>query len=451
MKGYSINLVFWQKSGKASKIKLGKNVAIIGGGLSAIDAARTAKRMVGKSGKVTMIYRRTKNEMPADAEEIHDLFEEEISLLELTTPMEFGRDKSGLVIKLIKMELKEPDESGRPRPVMLKGSEFDLIFDNIITAIGQDLELDFVPGNKLIINKDTFETQFPNIFAGGDAVRGADSLINAMSDGKNIAGIISIRSGPGNENIPSEKMIKLSPAEFQKKQGFREFGVNYPTINHKKRLTFDLVHPVLDDISAMKEAERCLYCDDICNTCVGVCPNFANMPFVSEEMEIPVYRAVRKNGTIEIETIDRLSIKQKNQILNIGEFCNECGNCTTFCPTSGDPYKIKPRFHLTEDSFDKEESGFYLKGDSIKFKENGNVQSIKDSAGLFEYESKYLTAKFSKNDYSVSEIKFSDGSLNSADFRKAAEMIFLLKISKICRYLLKCFWTIINEIHLKRQ
>jgi putative selenate reductase len=184
---------------------------------------------------------------------------------------------------------------------------------------------------------------------------------------------------------------------------------------------------VLDDISAMKEAERCLYCDDICNTCVGVCPNFANMPFVSEEMEIPVYRAVRKNGTIEIETIDRLSIKQKNQILNIGEFCNECGNCTTFCPTSGDPYKIKPRFHLTEDSFDKEESGFYLKGDSIKFKENGNVQSIKDSAGLFEYESEYLTAKFSKNDYSVSEIKFSDGSSNSADFRKAAEMIFLLK------------------------
>lgn len=427
LEGIYDQLSFLENIRKGRKVDLGKNVAIIGGGLSAIDAARTAKRLVGENGNVTMIYRRTKNEMSADAEEIHDLFEENIELLELTAPLSFKLNNSQLAINSIKMELKEADNSGRPRPVMIKGSEFELTFDNVITAIGQDLELDFIPGNKLITDNETGETQIPNVFAGGDAVRGADSLINSMGDGKKIAAFIAQRAGQKLHSGKNEIAKNLSPAEFQKKQAFREFGVDYPTIDPENRISFDLVHSTLDDKSAMKEAERCLYCDDICNTCVGVCPNFANVAFISDEIDIPVYKAVRINGSVNIKISDRLTIKQKNQILNVADFCNECGNCTTFCPTSGDPYKTKPRFHLSEDSFNKEESGFFIDGNVIKYKENGSVQTLFENEDHYIYDTEEVKATFGINDFSISEIMFKDESFNTADFRKAAEMIFLLK------------------------
>ena len=324
------------------------------------------------------------------------------------------------------MELKEADTSGRPRPVMIKGSEFELTFDNVITAIGQDLELDFIPGNKLITDNETGETQIPNVFAGGDAVRGADSLINSMGDGKKIAAFIAQRAGQKLHSGKNEIAKNLSPAEFQKKQAYREFGVDYPTIDPENRISFDLVHPTLDDKSAMKEAERCLYCDDICNTCVGVCPNFANVAFSSDEIDIPVYKAVRINGSVNIKISDRLTIKQKNQILNIGDFCNECGNCTTFCPTSGDPYKTKPRFHLSKDSFNKEESGFFIDGNVIKYKENGSVQSLFENEDHYIYETKEVKANFGINDFSISDVILKSESTPQFEFRKAAEMYFLL-------------------------
>ena len=423
-------LSFLSKMRQGEKINLNKNVAIIGGGLSAIDAARTAKRMIGKNGNVTMIYRRTKKEMPADAEEIHDLFEEDINLLELTTPVSFKKNSHEILITLIKMELKEPDQSGRPRPVMINGTEFELEFDNVITAIGQDLELDFIPGNKLILNNNTNEIQFENVFAGGDAVRGADSLINGMGDGKKIAKTISKKSGIIKNKNSELNEKKLSPVEFQKKQAYREFGVEYPVIDPKRRLTFELVHPALNDISAMKEAERCLYCNDICNTCVGVCPNFANLSFTSEEFELPIYRAIKNNGSVKIDVVDKFSIKQKNQILNIGDFCNECGNCTTFCPTSGDPYKIKPRFHLTEESFNMEESGYILIGNSLKYKSKKEIYALCETKDHFVFENRKLSAKFDKENLTVSEIIFKDSTIKNVDLRKATEMIYLLKSLK---------------------
>jgi putative selenate reductase len=430
LEGIFDQLSFLSRTRQGEKINLGKRTAIIGGGLSAIDAARTAKRIIGKNGKVTMIYRRTKNEMPADTEEIQDLFEEDIKLIELCTPIGFKKNGLGIHVQLVKMELKEPDQSGRPRPVIIKNSEFSLEFDNIITAIGQDLELEFIPGNKLILNNDTNEIQFENVFAGGDAVRGADSLINGMGDGKKIAETILLKSGIIKNMDLKLAEGKLSPAEFQRKQAYREFGVEYPTIGQENRLSFELVHPTLDDYSAMKEAERCLYCNDICNTCVGVCPNFANLSFQSEVFEMPIYQAVRSNDTIKIDVVDNFSIKQKNQILNIGDFCNECGNCTTFCPTSGDPYKIKPRFHLTKESFDIDESGYLLDNKTITYKDKNEISSLSETEDNLVFENNVLVAKFDIINLSIIEINFKDDSVKNADLRKAAEMIYLLRSLK---------------------
>ncbi len=428
LSGVIDQLNFLSKIRQQENVALGKMVAVIGGGLSAIDAARTAKRLVGKYGKVMMLYRRTKKEMPAGLDEISALLDEGVELLELIAPISIKQNKDdSLVLECFKMQLLEKDESGRRKPVPIKGSEFNLNFDNIITAIGQDVELDFVPEKKLIINSKTNETQIQNVFAGGDAIRGADSLINAMGDGKKAAQNI-IRKAIDRGKITLENSdLKLSPIEFQRKQAHRKFGVGLPEIELAQRNSFDLVHPVLNEDNAIKEAQRCLYCNDVCNICLGVCPNFANIGFTVNTVDIPIYILSKYDEKITIKTESNFSITQKNQILTIGNFCNECGNCNTFCPTNSAPYKTKPMFYLTEESFNNESVCYYYKDGVLKFKNNGSTESLSVNENYFSYKSDLVEAKFSKDDFSLSDIKFHSDSVQEINLNKAAEMCFLIK------------------------
>ena len=428
LNGVTDQLNFLSKIRNKENVILGKKVAVIGGGLSAIDAARTAKRLVGKNGNVIMLYRRTKVEMPAGLEELTALLDEGIELYELVAPISIqsNSDKS-LSVKCIKMQLQEKDESGRRRPVSINGSEFALVFDNIITAIGQDVELDFIPGKKIIIDDNTNETQIPNVFAGGDAIRGADSLINAMGDGRKAAENIISKAIEREQIVPEKPNPKLSPLEFQKKLAYREFGVDLPGIDLERRGSFDLVHPVLDEDAAVKEAQRCLYCNDVCNICVGVCPNFANVAFTVDTANIPIYIVTNSGGKTTVRTEKNFSITQENQILTIGNFCNECGNCNTFCPTNGAPYKTKPVFYLTEENFNNEAIGYYYKDGVLKFKNGESIQVLSFKDNYFAYESKLVNAKFSSNDFSLLDVLFKSDSVNEVNLRQAAEMCFLIK------------------------
>ena len=425
--GVTDQLTFLSKIRQNENVILGNRVAVIGGGLSAIDAARTAKRLVGKDGKVIMLYRRTKAEMPAGLDEITALLDEGVELLELIAPVSIHSNNNGkLSIKCIKMQLKGTDESGRRKPVPVNGSEFNLEFDNIITAIGQDVELDFLPEKILSVDNKTNETQFPNIFAGGDAIRGADSLINAMSDGRKAAQNI-IQKSIEREQITFEKTeSKLSPLEFQRKLAYREVGISSPEIELDKRISFDLVHPVLDDDAAVKEAQRCLFCDDVCNICVGVCPNFANVGFTVEAANIPIYKITKNGNEISVKIESNFSITQKNQILTIGDFCNECGNCNTFCPTNGAPYKTKPIFYLTEESFDNESVGYYFKDGILKFKNRNSIESLHINESYFVYRSELVEVRFSKDFLSLIDIKFHSDSVREINLHQAAEMYFLI-------------------------
>ena len=280
-------LSFLSKVRRNEKLNLGKSIAVIGGGNSAIDAARTANRLCG-NGNVTVIYRRTKKEMPADQEEIKALLDEGINILELTAPDSIRQlDDKALLLKCIKMELKSPDKSGRPQPIPIKGSEFELKFDSIITAIGQEIDLDFF--DEFNVNSKTNETQLPNIYAGGDAVRGADSLINAIADGKKVAETIIKKTVHSEITSYNKNNLRLAEAEYLRKQSFREFGPSMPEMKLNDRKNFNLVHPGLDDANAVRDAQRCLFCDDVCNICVGVCPNLANISFQDREAKIPIY------------------------------------------------------------------------------------------------------------------------------------------------------------------
>ncbi len=193
--GVMDQLEFLSKVRKGEKPELGRRVAVIGGGNSAMDAARTAKRLVGPEGEVSVIYRRTREEMPAAPEEVQAMIDEGVKLVELTAPecmlMEDGRVTSNVCFR---MRLGEKDASGRPRPIKIDGSEFDLDVDSVISAIGQRVNVDFFPEEKLQINPATHETQLEKVFAGGDAVRGASTLIKAIADGRRVADAISLRA-----------------------------------------------------------------------------------------------------------------------------------------------------------------------------------------------------------------------------------------------------------------
>jgi putative selenate reductase len=417
-------LSFLSKVRRNGNVDLGKKVAIIGGGNSAVDAARTANRLVGKDGNVAVVYRRTISEMPADPEEIKALVDEGIYIFELAAPLSIQNNENQLELSCIKMELGEPDDSGRRRPIPIKDSEFSMKFDSIITAIGQDTVLDFLDEEKLVLNKDN-ETQYKNVFSGGDATRGADSLINAIGDGKDAAYNI-INKVNNNLKLTTEvSQDKLTQAEFQKKQAYRKYGTNMPEISLAQRDNFNLVHPNLSNEEAIAEAQRCLYCNDICNICIGVCPNFANVSFQAEKVSIPIY-SISFNNTITKTINSHLNIEQTNQIFNIGDFCNECGNCNTFCPTNGAPYITKPKFYLTEESFNSEDNCYYIGNDILKFKNSDNLESVSIKDDLFTYESETLLVIFNRYNYEIVDVKPKGKRLNNISLDKAAEMMYLL-------------------------
>jgi glutamate synthase (NADPH/NADH) small chain len=180
-------------------IRVGKKVAVIGAGNTAMDAARSALRL--GADKVYIVYRRTEHEMPARREEYHHALEEGIEFLWLTLPIRYIGDANGNVkaMECVKMELRETDGSGRPRPVPIEGSNFVLEVDMVIEAIGQGpnrVLLSEFPGLKLNehgyikADEDTGATSVKGVFAGGDIVTGAATVIKAMGAGKKAAQFI---------------------------------------------------------------------------------------------------------------------------------------------------------------------------------------------------------------------------------------------------------------------
>jgi putative selenate reductase len=416
---------------RGSPPDLGKNVVVIGGGNSAMDAARTAKRLVGREGDVKIVYRRTMEEMPADLEEIQAALDEGIQLIELTAPecllVEGGRVKSNVCFK---MELGDEDASGRPRPIKLEGTEFEIQVDSVISAIGQRVELDFFPETALQADPGTMETQLSEVFAGGDAVRGASTLIRAIGDGKRVAHAI-IRKAATQFDAPfAEKGRDTDMATVQFNQARRQFGPKVPESDPDRRFDFKLVTQTLDDDTAQQEAKRCLQCDLMCNVCTTVCPNRANLSYRMDPVDFSVQRARREDDQILVEDVETVRIGQSYQIINIGDFCNECGNCSTFCPTSGEPYRIKPKFYLTSKSFAEETNGYMLADDVLHGRVNAEKETLSRQADHLIYETKDVRARLNSKTFAVEEIAFSEQAPDNIELRHAARMCVLMTALK---------------------
>jgi glutamate synthase (NADPH/NADH) small chain len=174
----------------------GRNVAVIGGGNTAMDSVRTAKRLGAE--RAMIVYRRSMDEMPARAEEIHHAQQEGVELMCLHNPVAYQADERGRVCRMIvqKMELGEPDASGRRRPIPIAGSEFPMEVDTVVVSVGVSPNplianalptLERTRWGTLVVDTETMQTSIPDLFAGGDIVRGGATVILAMGDGRRAA------------------------------------------------------------------------------------------------------------------------------------------------------------------------------------------------------------------------------------------------------------------------
>jgi len=418
---------------RGKKHKLGTDILVIGGGNTAMDVARTSKRLAGKDAKVTLIYRRTRSEMPADADEIAAAINDGVELMELVAPYEITPRSDGrFLLNCRRMELKGTDASGRPKPVVVEGSEFDLVADTIVPAAGQDVNIPFMTAEERITDNETFETKMTNVFLGGDAFNGGASIIRAIGDGRKVAAKILERSNltPG-ATTPKKKDISVQ--ELMEKRSRRQFGMAWEetALNHND--PFALVTATPDVQAAVDEASRCLYCDELCNICVTVCPNRANFSYRSEAMSLPLFfiEPDVQTGKVVISPNGMLVVNQETQVANICDFCNECGNCATFCPTAGRPYADKPRICLTRESFIRENHSFYFstnKGERILlFREDANVCSLERKDGQWFYEDDTLQLVLTDKDFSITSLMFHQGALKNVSTRFVAEMIVLYR------------------------
>ena len=383
---------------------LGKRILVIGAGNSAMDAARTARRLA-PTAEIAVVYRRTRAEMPADPAEIVDCIEEGVAIRDLLSPtkvvMENGR-VTGLVCT--RMKLGDADESGRPRPVPAGGEE-TLPADVVIAAVGQEAILDFTgdvqPARRrdgtLIVDASTCMTSVDGLFAGGDVARGPASVIKAVADGRAVANEIGRRHGVALEAEPVlDKQVAITA--LMDKKARRAAPQSVPVLPVTERSGFAEVIQCFSPKAAEAEASRCLDCDEVCSLCVTVCPNRANLAYTVSPFSVIWPSWVAQAGKLVEAGTAAYGVRQEVQIVNLGDFCNECGNCDAFCPTSGAPYRKKPRFWIDADGW-REAKGdaFRLErsagGTTIEARLAGRLHRLELRDGVAMYRSGQIVAR----------------------------------------------------------
>jgi heterodisulfide reductase subunit A-like polyferredoxin len=290
---------------------IGERVAVIGGGNTAMDCARSARRLGAR--EVYVLYRRSRNEMPVDSKEVEEAEEEGVKFHFLASPTQILSDEKKKVsgIQCIKMELGEPDESGRRRPIPIADSEFTILVDCVIPAVSQSPDISFLPKeaqfemtrwDRLAANSETLMTSTPGIFAGGDFVTGPSSVIQAIAAGeraaiaidKYLSGVEDLEGEMKEEELPDiSDMVDITEVA-------KENRMKPQRVSVEERLSgFGEVEIGLTEEEAVAEARRCLSCGicSECLECVKACEAEAIVhDMVPEEIELDVGAIVVATG-----------------------------------------------------------------------------------------------------------------------------------------------------------
>jgi putative selenate reductase len=396
------------------------NVLIIGGGNTAMDAARTAKRLTGKEGNVTILYRRSLQDMPAAKEEIDEALAEGIRIEEWVLPVAVHGEAGKITaLECCRTKPGNTDQSGRSVPVVIPGSSFHLTADALIPALGQQVMAEFLTAAEMQAEPESGLTSFANVFIGGDARRGASSIIKAVADGR-----ITAQRMLHQMDLPDKGRPEINCDQI------REILV-------KKAIRRNPGRPAVsefDSKSAQEEAAACLSCDIICNNCVSVCPNFANYSYTMKPVTWFLKKAIRNSGELLMLDDQIFSITQPYQILHLDDFCNECGNCHTFCPTRSAPYLEKPKLFFSARSFEKAEKGFHLQENSgmaeLLYKEDAVISRLTDHGAAWQFETPDFVASLDKKDLHPRYIEWKTETATEAVFYHAAVMVTILEAAR---------------------
>ncbi len=310
-----------------ASMNIGKDVVVLGGGNTAMDVARAAKRIPGVE-HVRLIYRRTKRYMPADEEELQLAIEDGVEFLELLAPVGAENGK----LKCSVMELGAPDASGRRSPVDTGRTE-EYPADTIIAAIGEtidttlyaELGVEMDAKGRPVVDANMMTTE-AGVYAVGDSRRGPATVVEAIADSAKAAAAIAGISYDkyAEENVAADEKLYTAKKGVQSRD------------------------------TGKTPDDRCLGCPTVCEVCTDVCPNRANV-------------AIHVPG------------KCKAQIIHVDGMCNECGNCEVFCPYKGGrPYKDKFTLYWSEEDFlDSTNEGFLsLGGTQVKVRLDGKVETV---------------------------------------------------------------------------
>ena len=305
----------WMKGVKAGNIAVGGSIAVVGGN-TAMDAARLAKRSGAR--QVTLVYRRTRKYMPADEHELALALQDGVTFAELAAPV---KQADGM-LTCERMVLGQADASGRRSPVG-SGEFFDIPCDLVISAVGEQVDSALMAANGIEVDKKgrpAFQTNLPGVYAAGDAARGPATVVEGIADAARFAQ--EVIGTAYTYDIPQQAYITKTDA--QAKKGVLQMSG-----------------------CICREGDRCLQCSTVCENCVDSCPNRANVVIAMA------------NGS--------------HQILHVDKMCNECGNCTQFCPYASEPCHDKfTLFQTAEDMADSHNAGvLFLGGDMVRVRTFG--------------------------------------------------------------------------------
>jgi putative selenate reductase len=420
-RGVIDGVTFLRSVKEGRPVAIGARVGVVGAGDTAMDCLRSARR-VGASS-VALIYRRTVDQMPADPEEIHAIREEGIGIVELARPVglhvEDGR-LAGLVCTRTEYRGAR-DAAGRKVPHDVPGSEFEIGLDTLILAISQHAVLDFfgdrapdlTPAGFIAVDPETFETSIPGVYAGGDvADRGPASIVKAAADGKRVAAAIaaafgSVGTQPADGHVATQPAEEGAPPDVQAlvvRRARREYRVPIRLSDLDRRDGFEETVLGYSAEEAVREASRCLDCDQICSLCVGVCPNMALMTYEMAPLRADLPALVVSNGAVVAHGSTPFVAGQRLQIAVLADFCNECGNCVTACPTSGTPYFDKPRLYLDRADFEAQASNaFMLLGGGVMEARFGGQTYRVSVDGRIEYTAPGFRAVLDRDTFALVE------------------------------------------------
>lgn len=190
---------------------------------------------------------------------------------------------------------------------------------------------------------------------------GPSSIVKALGDGRRIA--MSIRrkeEGPGTLPADDAGTKDADVVDLKRRRAWRQYRVEVPELPPEKRTRFDEVLLTLSEDEAQREAARCLDCNVMCSLCASVCPNLAIQTYRTQAFEATLPTIHIKSGTLSVTDGEKFRVGQSFQVAVLTDFCNECGNCVTFCPTAGRPYKDKPRLYLQRSEFEAETDNAFM-------------------------------------------------------------------------------------------